>query len=72
MTIIDVFRSINLSMNIYLGGELMRKARERRWAKWLQTVEFCDACGQVCTPGCRAAEARTAAVDRGFAAGLLW
>lgn len=49
----------------------MRKARARQWAKWLQKVEFCDGCGRVCTPDCRAAAFRTAAADRVFAMGLL-
>jgi hypothetical protein len=48
----------------------MRKARERRWAKWLQKVEFCDGCGRVCTPDCCAAAIRTAAVDRVLGMGL--
>jgi hypothetical protein len=48
----------------------MRQARERRWVKWLQRVEFCDGCGRVCTAGCRAAAARTAVVDRALTMGL--
>jgi hypothetical protein len=48
----------------------MRKARDRRWVKWLQRVEFCDGCGRVCTAGCRAAAARTALVDRALTMGL--
>jgi hypothetical protein len=49
---------------------VMREARERRWMKWLQRVEFCDGCGRVCTAGCRAAAARTAVVDRALTMGL--
>lgn len=50
----------------------MRKTRERRLTRWLRRVEFCDRCGQVCTPGCRATAARTAAVERRLAVGPLW
>jgi hypothetical protein len=50
----------------------MRRPRERWRATWLQRVEFCDRCGQVCTPGCRAAAARTVAVERRLTVGPLW
>ena len=60
-----------VELGTFIGGEFMRQERKRRWTTWLQRVEFCDACGQVCTPGCRAAAARAAAVDGRLAAGLL-
>jgi len=75
LTIVDALRSmadisIVIDTETFIGGAVMRQARKRRWTTWLQRVEFCDACGQVCTRSCRSAAARAAAVDGRLAAGL--